>query len=49
MNVFDKLTKNPNLKKIGKGGGDGFSEHTFTNIPNDTSTLQGENLCQIIL
>ena len=32
MNVFDKLTKNPNLKKIGQGGGamggEGVSEHT---------------------
>ena len=35
MNVFDNLTKNPNLGKI--------------NVPNGTTTPQGEHLCKIIL
>ena len=45
------LTKNPNLKKVlgGEGGwGKVRSKCTSTNVSNDTSTLQGEQLCQII-
>ena len=46
---FEKLTKNPNLKREVLGGEGVVSEHTSANVSNGTSTPQGEHLCKIIL
>ena len=53
---FNKLTKNPSLIFLGVCGGWGWRDCggeggviMFTNVSNGTSTLQGIQMCQIIL
>ena len=51
MNIFGKLTKNPNLEnRIGRGRVllVNLLEQMF-HVSNGTSTLQGEHLCKIFL
>ena len=50
MEVSDRLTKNPTLKKNGRGGGALWEEGWLVNkCFKCTSTRQGEHMCLIIL